>query len=47
MTEKPNLTLNDLLAELAVRHGINIHRASVWRLLHGLGLTHKKRLASG
>jgi predicted GNAT family N-acyltransferase len=41
MTEKPDLTLNDLLAELAVRHGNTIHRVSVWRMLRGLGLTHK------
>ena len=47
MIEKPDLTLNDLVAELAVRHGITIHRVSVWRLLRGLGLTHKKRPASG
>lgn len=46
MIEKPDLTLNDLVAELAVRHDITIHRVSVWRLLRGLGLTHK-RPASG
>jgi transposase len=42
MAEKPDLTLNDLVAELAVRHGITIQRVWVWRLLRGLGLTHKK-----
>jgi transposase len=47
MTEKPDLTLDDLVTELADRHGITIHRVSVWRLLRGLGLTHKKRPASG
>jgi transposase len=46
MTQKPDLTLDDLVTELAERHGITIHRVSVWRLLRGLGLTHKKRPAS-
>ena len=31
MTEKPDLTLDDLVTELAERHGITIHRVSVWR----------------
>jgi transposase len=44
--KKPDLTLNDLVGELADRHGIAIHRVSVWRFLRGLGLTHKKRPAS-
>ena len=44
MAEKPDLTLNDLVAELADRHGITIHRVSVWRFLRGLGLAHKKDL---
>jgi transposase len=43
MAKKPDLTLNDLVAELADCHGITIHRVSVWRFLRGLGLTHKKR----
>ena len=30
-------------AELADRHGLTIHRVSVWRFLRSLGLTHKKR----
>ena len=46
MAEKPDLTLNDLVAELADRHDIAIHRVSVWRFLRCLGLTHKKRPAS-
>jgi len=46
MTEKPDLTLDDLVTELAEHHGITIHRVSVWRLLRGLGLTHKKRSSS-
>ena len=43
LVEKPDLTLDDLVAELADRHGITIHRVSVWRFLRSLGLTHKKR----
>ena len=46
MKEKPDLTLNDLVDELAGHHGIALHRVPVWRLLRGLGLTHKKRPAS-
>ena len=46
MKAKPDLTLNDLVGELADHHGIAIHRVSVWRFLRGLGLTHKKRPAS-
>jgi len=46
MIDKPDLTLNDLVAELAAQHGITIHRVSVWRLLRSLGLTHKKRPSS-
>ena len=38
MTEKPDLTLDDLVTELADRRGITIHRVSVWRLLRGLDL---------
>lgn len=46
IAEKPDLTLNDLVAELAARHGMTIHRVSVWRFLRSLGLTHKKRSPS-
>jgi transposase len=46
MARKPDLTLNDLVGELADHHGIAIHRVSVWRFLRRLGLTHKKRPAS-
>jgi len=42
---KPDLTLDDLVLELADRHSITIHRTSVSRHLRGFGLTHKKRLA--
>lgn len=44
MRRKPDLTLNDLVGELADRHGIAIHRVSVWRFPRGLGLTQKKDL---
>jgi hypothetical protein len=30
-----------LVAELAETHGIDVHRGTVWRVLRGLGLTHK------
>lgn len=43
--EKRDLTIDELVAELNARHGIAVHRVSVWRLLRGLGLTHKKRPA--
>ena len=46
IAEKPDLTLNDLVAELADRHGLTIHRVSVWRFLRSLGLTNEKRSAS-
>ncbi|WEF24111.1 hypothetical protein [Paracoccus sp. S3-43] len=46
MQAKPDLTLNDLVGELADHHGTAIHRVSVWRFLRGLGLTHEKRPAS-
>lgn len=42
MAQKGDLTLDDLVAELAQQQGIAIHRVSVWRFLRGLGLTHKK-----
>ncbi len=46
MTAKPDLTLDDLVLEIADEHQVTVHRVSVWRTLHGLGLTHKKRPAS-
>jgi transposase len=45
IAQKGDLTLDDLVAELADRHGIAIHRVSGWRFLRSLGLTHKKSLA--
>jgi transposase len=46
MTAKPDLTLDDLVLEIADEHQVTVHRVSVWRTLRGLGLTHKKRPAS-
>ena len=43
--EKRDLTLDELVVELRAQHGVVTHRTSVWRHLHGLGLTHKKRPA--
>ena len=43
--EKGDLTLDVLTVELQAAHGITVHRASTGRLLHRLGLSHKKRLA--
>lgn len=42
VTAKGEITLNELVAELAQAHSIAVHRATVWRMLRGLGLTHKK-----
>jgi len=46
ITAQPDLTLDELTAELAAEHGVKVHRSSVGRLLHRLGLSHKKRPAS-
>jgi transposase len=43
MAQKGDLTLDDLVAELADRHGIAIHRVSVWRFLRGLGPDTQKK----
>ena len=42
MSAKPDLTLDDLVLEIADRHRMTVHRVSVWRTLRSLGLTHKK-----
>ncbi|MCZ0964474.1 helix-turn-helix domain-containing protein [Paracoccus sp. EF6] len=42
---KSGITLDELVAELAETHGIDVHRATVWRVLRGLGLSHKKNSA--
>jgi transposase len=43
--EKRDLTAAALAAEIATTHGVTVRRGSVWSLLRGLGLTHKKRPA--
>lgn len=43
---KGELTLDEMVFELAAEHGISVHRVSVWRFLRSLGLTHKKRPSS-
>jgi len=40
---QPDLTIDELTAELGAEHGLEVHRSSVGRLLHRLGLSHKKR----
>ena len=45
ITEKRDLTLDELVVELREGQGVEAHRVSVWRRLHDLGLTHKKRPA--
>ena len=42
---EPDLTIDELTAELGAEHGLKVHRSSVGRLLHRLGLSHKKRPA--
>lgn len=42
MAENGELTLDALCVELAGR-GLSVHRSNVCRLLHRLGLSHKKR----
>ena len=44
ITEKRDLTLDELVVELRDVQGVVAHRSSVWRHLRGLGLTHKKDL---
>ena len=46
ITAQPDLTIDELTAELAAKHGVKVHRSSVGRLLLRLGLSHKKRPAS-
>ena len=39
-----DLTLDGIVVEMAAVHGVTVHRASVGRWLHRLGLSHKKTL---
>lgn len=41
---QPDLTIDELTAELAAEHGVKVHRSSFSRLLLRLGLSHKKDL---
>lgn len=41
---QPDITLDQLVIELQEQFGVNVHRWTVCRYLHRLGLTHKKRL---
>lgn len=43
IASQPDLTIDELTAELRVEHGLEVHRSSVGRLLHRLGLSHKKK----
>ena len=42
ITEKRDLTLDEVMVELRDGHGVGAHRVPVRRCLRGLGLTHKK-----
>ena len=42
---KSDLTLDEISAELQVAHGLTVHRGSVGKWLHRLGLSHKKNAA--
>ena len=44
LAAKGDLTLDEIVAELAAVHGLSVHRGSVGRWLHRLGLSHKKTL---
>ena len=42
---KGELTLDGVVGEMAAVHGVSVHRGSVGRWLHRLGLSHKKNAA--
>jgi len=42
---KGDLTLDEIVVEMASVHGVTVHRASVGKWLHRLGLSHKKNAA--
>ena len=42
VTAECEVTLDELVAELAQTYRIAVNRATVWQVLRGLGLTHKK-----
>ena len=41
---KGDLTLDEIVGEMAAVHGVSVHRGSVGKWLHRLGLSHKKTL---
>ena len=41
---KGDLTLDEIVVEMAAVHGVSVHRGSVGKWLHQLGLSHKKTL---
>jgi len=43
---KGEITLDELVLDLAEAHGVTVHRTSVWRARHTLGPTHETRPAS-
>ena len=45
LVAKADLTLDEIVVELASVHGVSLHRASVGRWLHRLGLSPKKNSA--
>ena len=45
LTVKGDLTLDEIVAEMVAVHGVTVHRASVGKWLHRLGLSHKKNAA--
>jgi transposase len=47
IAEQGELTLDALVCDLKATHGIEVHRSAAGRLLHRLGLTHKKRAPRG
>jgi transposase len=45
IAHKPDLTLAEIRAELAERHGISVGLGTVWRFLAAQGITLKKKSA--
>jgi transposase len=45
LIQKGDLTLDEIVVELASVHGVTVHRGSVGKWLHRLGLSHKKNSA--
>ena len=44
LAAKGDLALDEIVAEMALVHGVSVHRGSVGKWLHRLGLSHKKTL---